>query len=114
MLRILLDDLKPQRVVLILHGRTVEKLAGVLERGCAELSRSGLAVVILLSGVAFIGLQGVEVLRRLARSGVGIMGNSPLVADAFEPEWIEVDQAIGGADSGKVSGQDGDENDPSD
>ena len=112
MLRILLDDLKPHRVVLVLHGRIVEELAEVLERGCAELSRSGFAVVIILSGVAFIGRSGVEVLRRLARAGVGIVGCSPLIADALEPEWIEVDPASGDANRGKLPGQDGGATDP--
>lgn len=108
MLRILLDDVKSQRVVLVLHGQMVEDLAESLERGCAELRKTGLAVVVLLSGVAFIGRKGVEVLRRLARAGVRIVGSSPLNADGFEQEWIDVDPPIGDLSSKNGSGQDGD------
>ena len=107
MLRILLDDVKSERVVLVLHGQMVEDLAESLERGCAELRKTGLAVVVLLSGVAFIGRKGVEVLRRLTRAGVRIIGSAPLSADTNEEEWIEVDPTIGDESSGSRPGQDG-------
>jgi predicted nuclease with RNAse H fold len=107
-LRILLDDVKSQRVVLVLHGQMVEDLADSLERGCAELRKTGLAVVLLLSGVAFIGRKGVEVLRRLTRAGVRIIGSAPLSADSIEEEWIDVDPPIGDMNSGSCPGQDGD------
>jgi hypothetical protein len=86
----------------------VEDLAESLERGCAELRKTGLAVVLLLSGVAFMGSKGVEVLRRLARAGVKIVGSSPLNADTPDQEWIEVDPPIGDLNSGNGPGQGGD------
>jgi hypothetical protein len=79
MLRILRNDVDEHRVVLILEGRIVAAWADMLERVCSEAIRSGRPLVLDLSGVVVI-----------ARSGVGITGCSPLIADMLEQEGISV------------------------
>ena len=95
MFRILRRDLEAQRVVLVLQGHIVAEWADVLERECLDLVRSRLSVVLDLSGVTLIGLYGLDVLGRLARTGVGIIGCSPLIADILEEEGIEVSRNAG-------------------
>jgi hypothetical protein len=113
MLNIQLDDADSHRVVMILHGHIMEDLAAVLVRECLALRRSGLGVVLVLSGFAFVGRSGARALGRLARAGVGIVGSSPGLADALEREGVNVDQAIGDSNDGNVPGREGGATDPS-
>jgi len=101
-LRILRQEVETHWVVLILQGRIAAEWAGVLERECQELSRSDLLVALDLSGVVFIGRSGLEVLGRLSRTGVEIMGCSPLIADMLEQEGIEVGRTIEETNDGEV------------
>lgn len=94
MLRILRIDVEAPWVVLILQGQIVAEWAAFLESECLELSRSGLRVVLDLSGVIFIGLTGLKVLGRLNGKGVGIAGCSPSIADMLEEEGIEVNRKV--------------------
>lgn len=94
MLRILRHDEVDNRVVLILQGRIVAEWADLLESECLELSRSGLRVWLDLAGVTFIGRPGVDVLGRLVRSGIEIVGCSALIADMLEQEGIEAARDI--------------------
>jgi anti-anti-sigma regulatory factor len=94
MLRILRFTLNARRVVLILQGLIVAEWADLLEGECLELSRSGLQVSLDLSRVSFIGHSGLEVLCRLARSGIRIKGCSPLIADMLEQEGLKVDRTV--------------------
>jgi hypothetical protein len=95
--RIMLDEVEAHRVVMVLHAHVVEELPEVLYRDCVELSRCGLSVVLVLSEIASIGRPGAEVLGRLARAGIGIIGCSPSIADALEQEGFEADRNSGGA-----------------
>jgi anti-anti-sigma regulatory factor len=113
-LRILRHDLGSRRVLLTLQGNIAGEWAGVLERECLNLGRFGLAVVLDLSGVIFIGRSGVEVLRSLARAGAGLIGCSPLIADVLEQEGIAVERAPGDERNGKAQGKERGEEDPSD
>jgi anti-anti-sigma regulatory factor len=94
-------------VALIVQGYIVSEWAGVLEHECAELIRSGLDVVLDLSGVGFISRTGVEVLGRLSRAGAAITGCSPLIADVLEQEGIEVARTNGSEDGGSSHGNQG-------
>ena len=102
MLRILRDDVKAHRVILIIQGLIVAEWADVLERECMKLGRSGLRVALDLSGVVFIGRAGLAVLGRLDQAGVEIMGCSPLIADMLEQEGIEVGRNIENANDEEV------------
>jgi len=93
-LRILRHDAEDDRVVLILQGRIVAEWAGLLESEGLELSRSGLRVSLDLSGVTFIGRPGLDVLGRLVRAGVEIVGCSALIGDMLEQEGIEAGRDI--------------------
>ena len=91
MLRIRHEDLNGANAVLHLDGNLVAEWADLLERVCAEAGRSGRRVVIDLAGVVFIGRSGFQALGRLSRSGVGITGASPLIADILESDGVELE-----------------------
>jgi anti-anti-sigma regulatory factor len=82
MLRIQRNDVDADKVNLMLQGHIVAEWADLLERECVELGRSGRSVTLDFSGVAYIGRSGFEALSRLSRAGVGIIGCTPLIADA--------------------------------
>ena len=88
MLRIKRKDVDAQRVVLVLQGRIVAEWADLLERECAELSRSDLLVALDLAEIVCIDRSGFEVLSRLSRAGIVITSCSPLMADTLEQEGI--------------------------
>lgn len=90
MLRIQRDQVDDHTVDLILQGRIVAAWASLLEREYQELCRSGFRVVLDLQGVVFIARSGLEVLIRLGRAGVQIVGCSPLFAAMLEQEGIAV------------------------
>ncbi|HZN55454.1 MAG TPA: hypothetical protein VFB67_09040 [Candidatus Polarisedimenticolaceae bacterium] len=90
MLRIQRDEDEGDHVTLILQGRLVTGWTDLLERECGELRRAGRRVVLDLSELVFIGPTGLETLARLARSGVGIVGCSPLIAAMLEQEGVAV------------------------
>lgn len=92
MLRIQRDQVDDHRVDLILQGRIVAAWADLLEREYLELGRSGFRVVLDLQGVVFIGRSGLQVLGRLGRAGVRIVGCSPLFAAMLEREGIAVNR----------------------
>jgi anti-anti-sigma regulatory factor len=104
-LRILRDNEQSDRVVLILQGHIVLEWIDLLERECREWSQRGLPVALDLSGVDFIGRSGLEALARLSRTGVGIIGCSPLVADTLEHEGIEVSRRNGDTNGGRAQGK---------
>jgi len=89
-LRIQRLDVNARTVSLVLQGRIVAEWADLLERECAELMLSPLRVVLDLSEVVFIGRHGVEVLGRLGRAGVRVIGCTPLIAAMLEQEGIAV------------------------
>ena len=91
MLRIRHEDLDSEKVVLHLDGSVVAEWADLLERVCADAGRPGRRVVVDLAGVVFIGRSGFQALGRLSRSGVGITGASPLIADMLESDGIELE-----------------------
>jgi len=80
------------RVVLVLQGRLVGAWAELLESECTEAGRSGLGVVVDLSEVVFIGRSGFEVLGRLSRSGVEVIGCTPLIAAMLAQEGVYVNR----------------------
>ena len=88
MLRILLNDMDAEHAVLVLQGRIVAEWAELLERECADLSRSGLRVVLDFSEVVFIDRSGLEALSRLTRAGVEIIACPQLIADVLAQEGI--------------------------
>ena len=90
MLRIEPDQVDDHRVNLMLQGSIVAAWADLLERECLERIRSGFRVVLDLQGVVFIGRSGLEVLGRLGRAGVRIVGCSALFAAMLEQEGIAV------------------------
>jgi anti-anti-sigma regulatory factor len=92
-LRIQRDVLNANEVTLFLQGRIISDWIVVLERECEELSRSGFRVVLDFSGVVFIDRAGFAALAQLSRSGVEIVGCSPLVAAMLEQEGIAAKQA---------------------
>ena len=94
MLRILRIEVESPWVVLILQGQIVAEWAELLEAECLRLGRSGLRVVLDLSGVGFMGRSGLEALGRLSQAGVVIAGCSPLIADMLEEEGIEVKRKV--------------------
>jgi anti-anti-sigma regulatory factor len=100
MLRIERDDVDAHRVILVLQGHVVAEWADLLERECAELSRSGLRVALDFSAVAFIGRSGFEALSRLSRAGVPIIGCSQLIADVLGQEGIAASRAFEAGDDG--------------
>jgi anti-anti-sigma regulatory factor len=106
-LRIQRDDVDAQRAVLILQGRIVAEWAGLLERECVELSRSGRYVVLDFSDVVFIGRSGLAVLGRLGPARVGIIGCSPLIAAILKQEGIDVGPNVGDENDGNVHGKRG-------
>ena len=112
MLHIQKDVRETRWVVLTLQGHIVGEWSGVLERECEVLLRSGVMVVLNLSGVVFIGRSGIAVLGRLARVGVGLVDCPPLIADVLEQEGIEVQRAFGDANNGTVDGKPGGSADP--
>jgi anti-anti-sigma regulatory factor len=111
MLRILRFTLNSHRVVLILQGLIVAEWADLLEGECLELRQSGLHVALDLSRVTFIGRSGLEVLCRLAHSGVRIKGCSPLVADMLEQEGLKVDRMAEDVNDRTVPWKRGDDTD---
>jgi len=94
MLRIQRKNREAHRVSLVLQGHLAAEWAELLERECLESSRSGLSVSLDLAGVVFVSLSGLEVLGRLARSGVGIIACPPLIADMLEQDGIEVEREL--------------------
>ena len=90
MLRIQRRQVDEHRMNLILQGRIVAAWANLLEREFLELGRSGFRVVLDVEGVFFIGRSGLEVLYRLGRAGVRIVGCSPLFAPMLEQVGIAV------------------------
>ena len=88
-------------LILMLEGHIVAEWADMLERECLELGRDGIQVVLDLAGVKFIGRSGLEVLDRLGRAGVGIIGCSPLVAEMLEQQGLEVSRATKDPRNGK-------------
>lgn len=98
MLRIQRDELDAHRVALTLQGRIVAEWAELLESECLDLIRSGLGVQLDFSGVVFIGRSGFEVLSRLSRIGVEIVGSSPLIAAMLAQEGIAAKRASGDAE----------------
>jgi anti-anti-sigma regulatory factor len=105
MLRIQRDDVDAHRVILVLQGHVIAEWADLLERECAELSRSGLRVALDFSGVAFIGRSGFEALSRLSRAGVRIIGCSQLIADILRQEGIAASQDFEDPNDGSVPGE---------
>ena len=102
MLRILRQDVGDHRVVLCLQGHLIAEWAKVLQRECRILTRSGLTVVLDLSGVVFIGRSGIRVVGRLARRGIKLIGCSPLIADVLRQEGIDAGRNVGESNNGKV------------
>jgi len=90
MLHIHHDILAANEVTLRLQGRIVAEWAQLLERECRGLMRFGHRVVLDLSDVVFIGRSGVEVLGRMGRAGVRIVGCTSLIAAMLEQEGIAV------------------------
>ena len=90
MLRIRHDDSNSENAVLHLEGNLVAEWADLLERVCEEAGRSGRRVVLDLAGIVFIGRSGFQALGRLSRSGVGITGASPLIADMLASDGISL------------------------
>jgi len=97
MLRIKRNDVDAQRVVLALQGHIAGEWAELLERECAELSRFGLRVALDFAEVVSIGRPGFEVLSRLNKAGVAIVGCSPLMADTLEQEGIAAGRTTRGS-----------------
>jgi len=104
MLHIVRQDIDARRIALVLHGRIVGGWAEVLEHESREAILAGFRVVLALTGVVYIGRSGVETLRRLAASGVEIIGCSPLIADMLEHEGIDVERNPGDASDASVPG----------
>ena len=98
MLRIQRDELDAHTVALLLAGRIALEWADLLERECQELIRSGFRVVLDLSEVVFIGRSGVEVLGRLGKARVRIVGCSPLIAAMLEQEGLVLARDFADAD----------------
>ena len=94
-------------MVLVLQGHIVAEWADVLENECLELIRSGLPVVLDLTGVTFIGRLGLKALGRLVGIGVGVIGCSPLIADMLRQEGIDVGRNNGETKDGEVRGKRG-------
>ena len=90
MLRIQRHEDDGRRVVLALHGRLVGDWAELLERECAELTGWGRRIVLDLSEVIFVGRTGLDALARLSRSGVEMVGYSPLIAAMLAQEGVVV------------------------
>ena len=88
MLRIQRDERDAHTVALLLAGRIALEWADLLEHECQELIGSGFRVVLDLSEVLFIGRSGVEVLGRLGKAGVRIVGWSPMISAILEKEWL--------------------------
>jgi len=86
------------RVTLVLQGIIAAEWADLLERECSAASPSGAPLVLDRSGVVFIGRSGFEALMRLSRAGIGIVGQTPLIADALEDEGITANRPSGDAD----------------
>jgi anti-anti-sigma regulatory factor len=88
-----------RRRILILHGRIVGVWIDLLERECLETARSGLHVVLDLTGVTAVGHAGLKVLARLSREGVTLTGCPALIADMLEQEGVDVggrsDEGVG-------------------
>lgn len=82
-------------VVLLVEGHLAAEWADLLDRESRELIRSGLDVVLDLSGVVFVSPFGIEVLSRLSHSGVEIVRCPPLIADVLGYEGIEVGRDTG-------------------
>lgn len=86
------DQVDDHRVELSLQGRIVGAWAALLERECLESRQSGSRVVLDLHRVVYIGRTGLEVLIRLGRAGVRIVGCAPLFALMLEHEGIAVNR----------------------
>ena|SRR5215813_1335251 len=93
-LRIRRNDAMADGAVLLVEGHLAAEWADLLLRESLELIQSDLAVVLDLSGVVFVSPFGVEVLSRLSRAGVRIIGCPPLIADVLGYEGIEVGRYI--------------------
>jgi anti-anti-sigma regulatory factor len=105
MLRIQRDDVDAHRVILVLQGHIIAEWADLLERECAELSRSGFHVALDFSGVVFIGRSGFDALSRLSRAGVPIIGCSQLIADVLRQEGIAASGDFEDANDESVPGE---------
>ena len=88
MLRIQQIDLSDSLMTLALQGSIAAEWADLLERQCLAASRAGTRLALDLSGVVYISRSGFEVLMRLSRAGIVIVGCPPLLADPFEQEGI--------------------------
>jgi hypothetical protein len=93
MLRIQLEDVDSQTTVLRLDGDIFGDWSDLLESECLNALRAGRCVVLDLTGVPFVALSGICVLRRLGSAGVRISNVPLLLADVLEHEGIAVERA---------------------
>jgi anti-anti-sigma regulatory factor len=89
-LRLRREDRGTRKVILIVEGRIVGEWADLLEDVCLDRIRAGFSVVLDLSGVVFIGRQGIAALDRLVRIGTRITRCPPLIADLLEEEGVRI------------------------
>ena len=94
MLRIHHNDTTTQEKILRLEGNIVWEWSDLLESECLALVASGFAVALDLSSVVFVGISGIDALRRLRENGVRITHCPPLIAEVLEQEGIDVDRDV--------------------
>jgi len=97
-LRLRREDRGTRKVILIVEGRIVGEWADLLEDVCLDRIRAGFSVVLDLSGVVFIGRQGIAALDRLVRIGTRITRCPPLIADLLEEEGVRIGRRSRDAD----------------
>jgi ABC-type transporter Mla MlaB component len=100
-LRITRQEASRERATLRLEGRLVAEWAGLLERECSALHRSGRAVRLDLTRVGFVDRAGIEALARLSRQGAEILCGPGTVASVLVGEDIPVALNPESADDGR-------------
>ena len=81
MLRITRLDDRESAHVLKLEGKLLEPWIGELTEACSRMRSEGGAATLDLTAVSYVDAYAAEALGRLRRSGVRLMGCSPLVAE---------------------------------
>ena len=84
MLKITRNDLDSIQTTLHLEGRVTQTDLPELERSRTEFQQAGRRLVLDLSGVSFVGREGVAALQRMRLDGIIITGCSPFVAELLQ------------------------------
>jgi len=79
MLRLTLNGTNASRPTIRAEGRLVREWTTLLEAECARLAQPGSRLELDLAGVSDVDVQGIEVLRRLRRSPVTLVGCSSIL-----------------------------------